>query len=147
MPTHEDHRARFYEDYHKVAEEYDKQFLKKHGGDLDTTLIFVSSCGVFDERALIRGTGWFVLSSHLRIYHPIRLPTPARFQRRNRRPSPYPYLQARQLHLWKQHSLSPTMDWASSHDSPSPSHPLCQSRHLTLFCIPGNAWQTMVEPL
>lgn len=42
MAIQEDHRARFYEDYHKVSEEYDKEFLKKHDGDLNTTLIFVS---------------------------------------------------------------------------------------------------------
>jgi hypothetical protein len=40
--TQEDHQARFYEEYRKVAEEYDKEFLKKHEEDLDTTLIFVS---------------------------------------------------------------------------------------------------------
>lgn len=39
----EDHEAAFYKDYHKVAEEYDKEFLKKHDEDLNTTLIFVSS--------------------------------------------------------------------------------------------------------
>ena len=43
IPIQEDHRARFYEDYRKVAEEYDKEFLKKHDElDLNTTLIFVS---------------------------------------------------------------------------------------------------------
>ncbi|KAF9783506.1 hypothetical protein BJ322DRAFT_980879, partial [Thelephora terrestris] len=36
----EDHQTRFYDKYRKVAEEYDKNFLKKHAGDLDTTLIF-----------------------------------------------------------------------------------------------------------
>ena len=41
-PTPEDIRSRFYEDYRKVAEECDKEFMKKHDEDLDTTLIFVS---------------------------------------------------------------------------------------------------------
>ena len=45
-PIQEDNRARFYEDYRKVAEEYDKEFLKKHDEDLNTTLIFVSSTWV-----------------------------------------------------------------------------------------------------
>ncbi|KAF9780469.1 hypothetical protein BJ322DRAFT_1011815, partial [Thelephora terrestris] len=39
-PTQGEHQVRFYETYHRVAEEYDKDFLKKYGGDLDTTLIF-----------------------------------------------------------------------------------------------------------
>jgi len=37
----EDPRARFYEDYRKVAEDYDKEFMKKCDEDLNTTLIFV----------------------------------------------------------------------------------------------------------
>ena len=37
----EDVRAQFYTHYHKVAEEYDKEFVKKHDEDLNTTLIFV----------------------------------------------------------------------------------------------------------
>lgn len=77
MPTQEDHRARFYDDYRKVAEEYDKEFLKKHDEDLNTTLIFVSSTwGGVDRRTLIGGTGWFIFCSHLRIYHSGRFPTP-----------------------------------------------------------------------
>ena len=37
----EDVRSRFYEDYRKVAEEYDKEFMKRYDEDLNTTLIFV----------------------------------------------------------------------------------------------------------
>jgi hypothetical protein len=47
LPAQEDHTARFYEDYRKVAEEYDKEFLKKYDEDLDTTLIFVSPMSSF----------------------------------------------------------------------------------------------------
>ena len=42
LSVEEDHQAQFYEGYRKAAEEYDNEFLKKHGEDLDTTLIFVS---------------------------------------------------------------------------------------------------------
>ena len=43
LPVQEDHKARFYDDYRKVAEEYDKEFIKKkYDEDLNTTLIFVS---------------------------------------------------------------------------------------------------------
>ena len=42
LPVQEDHQSRFYADYRKVAEEYDKEFLKKYDEDLNTTLIFVS---------------------------------------------------------------------------------------------------------
>ena len=41
--THEDPRSRFFENYRKEAEEYDKGFMKKYDEDLNTTLIFVSS--------------------------------------------------------------------------------------------------------
>ena len=37
----QDPRARFYEDYRKVAEDYDKEYMKKCDEDLNTTLIFV----------------------------------------------------------------------------------------------------------
>ena len=57
IPAQKDHRAWFYEDYHNVAEEYDKDFLKKHDEDLNTTLIFESCKGTFDELALTKGTG------------------------------------------------------------------------------------------
>jgi len=43
LPTNEDHCAQFYEHYHKESEEYDKEFIKKYDGDLNTTLIFVST--------------------------------------------------------------------------------------------------------
>ena len=42
MPPQEDVRAEFYAHYRKEAEEYDKEFIKKHDEDLNTTLIFVS---------------------------------------------------------------------------------------------------------
>ena len=41
-PPQEGPQAQFYKEYHKVAEEYDKEFLKKYDEDLNTTLIFVS---------------------------------------------------------------------------------------------------------
>ena len=34
-------RAEFYNKFKREADEYDKDFLEKHRGDLDTTLIFV----------------------------------------------------------------------------------------------------------
>jgi hypothetical protein len=43
LPVQEDLKTRFYENHRKVSEEYDKEFLKKHDEDLNTTLIFVSA--------------------------------------------------------------------------------------------------------
>ena len=34
-------RAEFYECYHKAAEEYDKESIKRHNGGLNATLILV----------------------------------------------------------------------------------------------------------
>ena len=39
----EDHEARFYAEYGKVAEEYDREYLEKYEEDLNTTLLFVST--------------------------------------------------------------------------------------------------------
>lgn len=44
--TQGDLRSRFYEEYRKEAEEYDREFIKKFDDDLNTTLIFVSCTGV-----------------------------------------------------------------------------------------------------
>ena len=44
-PPQEDPQTQFYKEYRKVAEEYDKDFLKKYEEDLNTTLIFVSLSG------------------------------------------------------------------------------------------------------
>ena len=77
IPAGEDHRARFYEDYRKVADEYDKEFLKKHDElDLNTTLIFVSVSLGFDRLVLTRSPGWFVFCGDLSIHRPGRLPAP-----------------------------------------------------------------------
>jgi len=39
--TRKDFRAEFYEHYRKEADEYDREFMKMHDEDLNTTLIFV----------------------------------------------------------------------------------------------------------
>ena len=54
LSTQDGNEARFYDSYRKVAEEYDKDFLNKYGGDLDTTLIFVGSTSSFYEHVLTR---------------------------------------------------------------------------------------------
>lgn len=48
--TPEDIRSKFYEDYRKVAEEYDKEFNKRHDEDLNTTLVFVSLASFSDSQ-------------------------------------------------------------------------------------------------
>jgi hypothetical protein len=48
IPTQEDCRGCFFDDYRKVAEKHDKEFLMKRGEDLNTTLIFVSSTWVLN---------------------------------------------------------------------------------------------------
>ena len=40
-PARKDFRTPFYEHYRKEAEEYDKEFMQRHGEDLNTALIFV----------------------------------------------------------------------------------------------------------
>jgi hypothetical protein len=46
-PVQQDHRAQFYNEYRKVANEYNKEFLKKNKEDLVTTLIFVSAARIY----------------------------------------------------------------------------------------------------
>jgi hypothetical protein len=45
-PAEETYQTEFYENYHKVAREYDKEFLRNHKEDLNTILVFVSTRNV-----------------------------------------------------------------------------------------------------
>ena len=74
--TPEEFRSRFYEDYRKVAEEYDKEFDKRYDEDLNTTLIFVSLTSHSDVSVLIQITGWSILRCHVRLHHPGPSTTP-----------------------------------------------------------------------
>ena len=47
----EEYEARFYSNYRKVAEEYDREFLKKYDEDLNTCLIFVSTTRNFIQQS------------------------------------------------------------------------------------------------
>ena len=40
-PTQEDYRTKFYDIYYGVAEDYDREFIKRYDEDLNTSLIFV----------------------------------------------------------------------------------------------------------
>lgn len=55
-----DSRTKFYDKYYKVAEEYDKVFMKKHEEDLNTTLIFVGWSPEVMKFSLTTTSGWFV---------------------------------------------------------------------------------------
>ena len=54
LPTQEDHRARFFKGYRKEADDYDKEFMKKHDEDLTTTLIFVRFILYYTVQVLTR---------------------------------------------------------------------------------------------
>jgi len=66
----QDLRTQFYENYRKEAEEYDKEFMKKHDEDLNTTLIFVGYTHPSDAHVLTWVSGRSVLRRHLCLHHP-----------------------------------------------------------------------------
>ena len=68
-PSREDYQAKFYEHYRKVAEEYDKDFMKKYEEDLNTTLVFVCHPRCSGTLALICVTGRSILRRCLRLHH------------------------------------------------------------------------------
>ena len=139
LPTNEGHRVQFYDNYRKVAEEYDKEFVKQHDEDLNTTLIFVSLAPKSGEHVLTELPGRSIFRCRFRIHNRGRSSAPTRFRRRDRRSAPCPYLQDRQHHLRRRRSRSPTVDWSSPRVGTSSSHPLRKSRPLTLFCLLGDA--------
>ena len=67
--TQEDHQVRFYERYRNMADEYDREFLKKYDEDFNTTLIFVRFASGFSEFVLTRVSGRSVLCCNLRLHH------------------------------------------------------------------------------
>jgi hypothetical protein len=81
LSTQEDPQAQFYRDYKTMADEYDKEFLKKHDQDLNTTLIFVSSSSSSDGPVLIRVPGRSILCSSRHVHNPVGLSASGRSQR------------------------------------------------------------------
>ena len=76
LPTNEGHRVQFYDNYRKVAEEYDKVFVKQHDEDLNTTLIFVSLPPRSGERVLTGLPGRSIFCCRFRIYNRSRSSAP-----------------------------------------------------------------------
>ena len=76
--TQEDHQARFYVDYRRVADQYDEEFLKKYNEDLTTTLIFVSFASIFSKYVLTRVSGRSVLCCNFRLHYRGQLSTETR---------------------------------------------------------------------
>ena len=69
MSDQEEYRTKFYEYYHKEAEEYDKEFVKKYDEDLNTTLIFVSFVHWYFGAHANLVVGWSLFCCHLCIHH------------------------------------------------------------------------------
>lgn len=88
-----DSRVKFYDKYHKVAEEYDKVFMKKHEEDLNTTLIFVSLSSGVTGFLLIGLVGRFVLCGDVGFHRRNQPTITVRPHRRDRRPPSSPHLQ------------------------------------------------------
>ena len=81
-----DSRVKFYDRYYKVAEEYDKVFMKKHEEDLNTTLIFVGDSPAIAEFLLTTPTGRLILCCDVGFYRrhqPTTTPRPQRSDRRS----------------------------------------------------------------
>jgi len=74
----EDFRAQFYERYRKEAEDYDKDFMKKHDEDLNTTLIFVGYPHPSGARVLTWVPGRSVLRRYWCLHHPGPSSAPAK---------------------------------------------------------------------
>ena len=109
-----------------VAEEYDKDFLKKHDDDLNATLNFVSSTRALDELVL-PGAQAGLFSA---ITSAFIVEVNSHRQHRDVR---------------NQCSNSPAVGRHSPRDCPSLSHPVRQPCRFAIFGLPGNSWQTMVD--
>ena len=68
-PPQEDVRAKFYTHYRKEAKEHDKEFVKKHDDDLNTTLIFVGRVRYRGVRVLTFAAGRSLFRCGVCLYH------------------------------------------------------------------------------
>ena len=79
VPVGTDPRVNFHDKFQRKMEECDWDFEKKHGGDLDTTLIFVSVCSrtgggtlrtAWDLVLTMRyHTVWFILGCNVGVHY------------------------------------------------------------------------------
>ena len=145
--TQGDLRSRFYDKYRKEAEEYDRDFVKKHDDDLNTTLIFVSLASRSDAHGLTRTAGRSVLRRHIRLHHPGPPTAPARSERRDGRSPPRPHLQDGQHHVRWRRSRHSAMVRPSAHNRPGPSHTVRQSRRIAFLRLPRDARQAVAKPV
>ena len=114
-----DFRAQFCRHYREEAEEYDKEFMKKHDGDLNTTLIPVRHGRCLGTHVLSRVAGWSLLRRNLRV-HPGPSPAPTRPERRDSCSPSSPYLRDEQFRSLWQRSYGPTVGSSSALSRPGP---------------------------
>jgi len=142
-----DSRVKFYDKYYKVAEEYDKVFMKKHEEDLNTTLIFVSSLPGIAGFMLTGNTGWFVLCRHVGFHRRHQPTTAFRSERRDGRSPSCPHPKNRQHRFWGIRPKRPNMDWPATCDRSSSEHPIFKFSGVTIFRVACHARQAVVEPI
>ena len=99
-----DPTTNFWTVYKKVADEYDDDLISKYVGDLDTSLLFVSTFMFLVARHIhLNGSspvlGGFVLGRDFRIHCPNHSCTPTRSHRPDKRPAP-PNTAAERLIWW-----------------------------------------------
>lgn len=143
-----DSRVKFYDKYYKVAEEYDKVFMKKHEEDLNTTLIFVSySLEPMGFRSMRQLPGWFVLCCDIGFHRRLQPPVATRSERRDRRSPSRSHPHDWQRDFWRTHPNCPSLDWSLAYDHSSPEHPLLEPCRVAIFGAPRHARQAVVKPV
>ena len=144
-------RVEFYNKFQREADEYDRDFVKKCGGDLDTTLIFV---GFFPDPSIFVPMlmwhfwriGWFVLRRCICFHRSCSDPAPAGLYSTELRR----HYVHRQFHVSSntQPWCPPHwMDWSRSHHCQRSVPSLLKFSHFPPRCICCHARQAVAQSL
>ena len=142
-------RVEFYNKFQSEADGHDRDFLGKHNGALDNTLIFVSfflPSLVLRLKRLFGSTGRFVVRGHIRVHPRCSDPAPTGLHPIDlRRPCDH-----RQFHRFGgcgQAQFRFPMDRPRSHPRPHPVYPFLKSGFFPPRCVRSHAGQTVAQPL
>ena len=142
-----DPKTSFYHKFKEEVAEHDEDFYQKYDGDLNTTLVFVSSSLAPEPTWLMRQIDRSVFGHRLCVHHryPIRTLAGLRtIEQRALRASA-------QCHRWQYTSwpgnLPTTLDRPGSRYPSGSSHTLCDSLYHIVCRFPGDAREAVAQSI
>ena len=145
---HDDPQLDFYTMYKRETTDYDTAYMQKYNEDLNTTLIFVSSCVLYHSTALTTLSGWSFLCCQLCFRRRRPVKPPARSQRTIRSLPPRNPPQSQSIHCSRRKALRPSsVEWSSWRNRHNLGPSVRKPSHVTTGRIRRDVGQAVVEPV